>query len=387
MTRTTKIVLAILILGILALLGWGVYYWFFTPRGGTGTQPGQRSFLFFPSGEMPPTTDNQNNNGEPIIPELTQNGDLVKIVSDPVIGATLTKDETKLLYYKRSGGNLFRSDPDGKNEETVLNLTVVGLTDVNWSADRAYAILSFIENGAVKRFIENVATSSTLFLPSSITSVDWSPTDPKVIAYTERKAPGISVTTASSALKNLRVVFANTIPDYILQWQNKSSLLLVTPPSFAAPSLALSVALTGKATELPAGRGLAILPNPLGTVLAVSGVDNGKPLPLRLINQKGETVGTADVATLTEKCAWAADGSAIYCAIPINPDGRLPDDWYKGLVSFSDRIVKIDSRTGAVTDILARSTFDAVNLFADSKNQFLFFTNKTDSSLWRIKLK
>src|SRR3989344_6052239 len=130
-----------------------------------------------------------------------------------------------------------------------------------------------------------------------------------------------------------------------------------------------------------------ILPNPLGTVLAVSGVDNGKPLPLRLMNQKGETVGRDDGATLTEKCAWAADGAAIYCGIPLNPDGRLPDDWYKGLVSFSDRIVKIDSRTGAVTDILARSTFDAVNLFADSKNQFLFFTNKTDSSLWRIKLK
>lgn len=387
MTRTTKIVLAILILGVLALLGWGAYSWFFAARGGTGTQPGQRSFLFFPSGDTPPATNNQNNNGEPTSPEPAQNGDLVKIVSDPVIGATLTKDETKLLYYKRAGGNLFRSDPDGKNEEAVLNLTVIGLTDVNWSADRASAILSFIENGTIKRFIENVSTSSTLFLPSSITSVDWSPHDPKVIAYTERKAPGVSVTTASSALKNLRVIFVNTVPDYILQWQNKSSLLLVTPPSFAAPSLALSVALAGKATELPAGRGLAILPNPLGTVLAVSSVDNSKPLPLRLINQKGETVGTADVATLAEKCAWAADGSAIYCAAPINPAGRLPDDWYKGLVSFSDRIVKIDSHTGAVTDILAQSSFDAINLFADSKNQFLFLTNKTDSGLWRIRLK
>ena len=82
----------------------------------------------------------------------------------------------------------------------------------------------------------------------------------------------------------------------------------------------------------------------------------------------------------------------VLCAVPSSlPSGEYPDDWYQGLVGFSDDIWKIDTATGSVSELFSLKNYttesiDAVRLFTDPTEAFLFFINKRDGALWALKL-
>ena len=98
--------------------------------------------------------------------------------------------------------------------------------------------------------------------------------------------------------------------------------------------------------------------------------------------------------TLPEKCIWSnTDSKIIYCAVPKNfPAGDYPDAWYQGLVNFTDDIWLINTDTMASTLIFdlekqANKNLDITDLHLDKNDNFLFFTNKTDMTLWSLNLK
>ena len=73
--------------------------------------------------------------------------------------------------------------------------------------------------------------------------------------------------------------------------------------------------------------------------------------------------------------------------MPRSIEGTLPDDWYQGAVSFSDRIwrVSLDGRIAALIvdpKTVGDVDIDAVNLTIDARADVLVFTNKKDGSLW-----
>jgi hypothetical protein len=99
------------------------------------------------------------------------------------------------------------------------------------------------------------------------------------------------------------------------------------------------------------------------------------------------------VNTLADKCVWGNFYKEIvYCAVPSQPIAALyPDDWYKGNVSFTDKIWQINASTEEihlVSPIVDQSdrTIDAFNLGLDTRDDFLFFMNKKDLSLWSFDL-
>jgi len=105
------------------------------------------------------------------------------------------------------------------------------------------------------------------------------------------------------------------------------------------------------------------------------------------------TASDAVVNTLADKCVWGNFYKEIvYCAVPSQPIAALyPDDWYKGNVSFTDKIWQINASTEEihlVSPIVDQSdrTIDAFNLGLDTRDDFLFFMNKKDLSLWSFDL-
>ena len=99
------------------------------------------------------------------------------------------------------------------------------------------------------------------------------------------------------------------------------------------------------------------------------------------------------VQTLADKCTWGNFyKNLVYCAVPSRSvAGSYPEDWYTGIVSFSDKIWQINATTGEVklvSNIIGQSDrpIDGFNLSTDSKDNFLFFMNKTDLSLWSLDL-
>ena len=98
--------------------------------------------------------------------------------------------------------------------------------------------------------------------------------------------------------------------------------------------------------------------------------------------------------TLADKCVWSSlRKNEIYCAVPteISRDFIYPDDWYKGRVSFVDKIWHLDTDTGEVHLLanllnLSGTLIDATDLTLDPKEDFLYFINKRDLSLWSLDL-
>ncbi len=114
----------------------------------------------------------------------------------------------------------------------------------------------------------------------------------------------------------------------------------------------------------------------------------GKP-SLTAYSLKDRARKATGLATLPEKCVWAANSLAAYCAAPIDPGtATYPDDWYQGSAHFNDRIWKVDPKTGTTTELSdgEGNFLDAVNLALDKDQKFLLLVNKNDGTLWSLDL-
>jgi len=111
---------------------------------------------------------------------------------------------------------------------------------------------------------------------------------------------------------------------------------------------------------------------------------------LKILDRSTNEVTNVFLQTLPEKCVWSQKEPAIYCAVPkIISLSKYPDDWYQGTFSPSDLIWKINTDTGESDLITDNSQFDgidAINPTLNSNEQYLFFTNKKDYSLWSLRL-
>ncbi len=102
----------------------------------------------------------------------------------------------------------------------------------------------------------------------------------------------------------------------------------------------------------------------------------------------------AVIRTLADKCAWGNTyKDVVYCAVPSQPiPGTYPDDWYRGDTSFVDKLWQVNASTNEVhliSSIVDASdrVIDAYNLGLDDRDDFIFFMNKNDLSLWSYDLK
>ncbi|MDO8565527.1 MAG: hypothetical protein Q7R67_02830, partial [bacterium] len=107
------------------------------------------------------------------------------------------------------------------------------------------------------------------------------------------------------------------------------------------------------------------------------------------------TGATLDIlpVTLAEKCVWSVkSASLVYCGAPINSIGAgEPDNWYQGRTSYSDRLWVFDT-DAEIAQVLVepKSSYgldlDVVEPKLSPAEDYLIFMNKSDSSLWVLKL-
>jgi hypothetical protein len=110
-----------------------------------------------------------------------------------------------------------------------------------------------------------------------------------------------------------------------------------------------------------------------------------------MIDVATRTTTALPLATISDKCTWSADGRSAYCAVPTNLHGNLPDDWYQGAVTFTDRIWKIDLAQRIATLVIDPSQIgkvnvDAVNIAVDPSEDILTFTDKHTGALYAYDL-
>lgn len=316
---------------------------------------------------------------------------LIQIIDKDIVGPALGRDKQSLVYALRENGHLMQTDLEGKNETAVTNLTVPEVFEVAWSPVKTRAVLVYHEAGVVKKFLQQTATTSpSRFLPQVLTSLAWSP-DGRQMAYLLPQGGKAALVIADQNGKNTRTVYQTPIPDFTVAWPSASAILLTSRPSGLAPSLVLRFDLKTRRTTTVLSNlaGVVLLPAPDGSgfVYSTSG-RGGRPEPLRLYAFKGAKTTVLPVTTIAEKCAFSPDSKRLYCGVPkAMARAVMPDEWYRGAMSFVDAIVKIDLASGRA-EALGRDipALDVVSPFLSPDEKFLFFQDKRTGTVWRVQL-
>lgn len=398
MNRRTLIIISgiVVIVGLLV----GVYFLLQSPAL-TVDAPGSP----FASSDDRPATELLGPDGQPIqgagtvvAPRLIRISDApvakgaIALHIPPVPAATSTETgtpaDTEIRFIERQSGNIYAFRVHDRVLTRISNRTLPGVQEATWTTDGARAFVRYLtratdgtehvdtymlpadggEGYFLEQDLEHVAVraTSTVFslLPSTTGSIG------------SLSAPdGTNVRTLfTSALSRLRAGFsgANIVATTKASSRLDGYSFLVTDGSFTR--------------ILGPLRGLATLPNQEGTSVLYSYVDANRTY-LHVLDLATRNATALPLVTLAEKCVWEPGGRAVYCGVPTALAGNVPDDWYQGAKTFSDRIWRIDLDTRLATLVVdpgqvADVAIDAVALAIDTESDTLVFTNKKDGTLW-----
>ncbi|OGZ54488.1 MAG: hypothetical protein A3H62_03710 [Candidatus Ryanbacteria bacterium RIFCSPLOWO2_02_FULL_44_40] len=314
------------------------------------------------------------------------------MVSDgPVAAATISGDGDGVLFYRSDVGHLYKTALTGGAAERVSNLTIPSTINAEWSTEKETAMVTFIEeNRALRYFVLHYVGTTTegVVLPKETYAATLSPNGEN-IAYAVAVGDGASVVIASSSGKEQKNVLFSELADIELSWITDDLLFLKTRSSAFAPSILWSLSVSGKTqTLLTPKEGLGVLFSPDGgRFLYSETLRGGRDLALYVANNNDEYL-KLPATTLSEKCVWSnKQTGVVFCAVPQKLSGLpLPDSWWSGEVSFIDDLWRIDTETGEATMVWDQNDFDMVKMFLSPEEDYLFFVNKKDSTLWAVRL-
>lgn len=333
-----------------------------------------------------------NESSTPLVNEKRE-GALVQISQEAVVGGMVTPDNTAVRYFTKSQGHLYKNALMGGAEERLSNVTIPSLLDAAWTPSGEYAVLSYYTDGDMRRVhIRYSATStfSSAFLPNDIQEITVAKNH-DAIAYTVRSGETALITANpdNTAQKQLHTT---PISDFELTWPTKNILGLKTKSSAFAKTYFYTFIMSSKTLTRVFGEkeGLDVLWSPDGERVLLSETANeGGNMYMSAVSLKENTVTNIPFSSFTEKCVWSrVSKDIVYCGVPeeVPPRSHMPDDWWQGVVSFSDALWKINMQTGEREQLLAPRAFDTIKLFLSKDDLFLFFTNKKDGILWSLRL-
>jgi len=312
-----------------------------------------------------------------------------------IIGATIGNDGQTIKYYDLATGDVWQTSFEGANTKKISSSNLKNIFKIIWSADEEKVVAFYLDNGATKKVYYNYLNNEHAFYDAKVGSVAWSP-DSKKIAYqfTDPATGQSNVSVADPNGANWKNIFKTRLTNLIISWPTAQTISLQSQPSGLSTGFLFSLdSATGDfksvLSDLP---GLSAIWSPAGDKILYSKTDsNGKNPGLYFCDSAGQNNKNLNLAGLADKCVWNQSGNIIYCALPqqMSSNNIWPDDYYKGLAILSDDFYKIDLTASTKTKIAGSTNetgYDAQNLFLSPKGDYLFFTNKKDGLLYRIKL-
>jgi hypothetical protein len=331
---------------------------------------------------------------------------LVLITRNPVVAGTAVVDLTMsttststppqsdvaVRYIDRQSGNVYEYRAIQRSLTRILNKTLPGIQEASWFADGSTAIVRYLETTggveSISSYVLPVNGATGFFLQSNLSqALVLAPNSLFTLAI---NASGSVGGVAKSDGTGAKTVFTATLSS-ILVHQDGTALIASTKAAAEVGGYAFSISPSGVLTTiLGPFRGLTVLPSPDGKSIVYSYTD-GTDFHLSILDAGTGASTDLPLQTFAEKCVWASNSLSVYCAIPSSLEGTMPDNWYQGTVTLSDRIWRIDLSNRLATLVLdphdsAKTDIDMVNLSIDPNQRVLVFRNKKDSSLWAYSL-
>ncbi len=440
--QTTKILIGIF-LGLSAvLLLFGVYKYFSnSTTSQSETQNPENSS--FPSSEnitpsdssrtIIPLIDNKNQATQQSSTGGSTQGNIpnllnIKIVSDKptangffISKTSSTATTQKVLsarYIEQDSGHISELDYNKNLPTTLSNTTITRIHDAIFDATNKNLLIRRLDDNNNPQYIyatllpptsaTSSATSTTdsigklsqSLLSSNIKEFAVSPSKDKIFFLTYISGDYVGTTEnfgSKTNGSNKKQIFSSPIGEWQIQWPQDNIIFFNTKPSANIPGYLYSQTLTktGLIKVLSGINGLTSNVSPDNKKLIYS-VSANSAFKTYLFDLATKQISVLPVVTLPEKCIWGGiELDQLYCAVPsILPTADYPAGWYQGLISFSDELWRIDTKSGNTDLLVDKATLsktgngvDATNLILSPNEDYLLFTNKKDSSLWQVKIK
>ncbi|MFA7252384.1 MAG: hypothetical protein WC027_00825 [Candidatus Paceibacterota bacterium] len=347
---------------------------------------------------------------EEIVPVEGQNNFIVenrlrKISDDPISGYAV--NENLIHYILRANGNIYETSKDSLEIKRLSITTIPKVYESVWLPGGEKLIIRYLKDNTenIETFSVKINPATTTlnefeggidgnFLPEGISTVVINPAGDKIF-YLTNNLNGASGFVSKPDGLNKSLLFESPLIEWAVSWPKEETITMSTKPTAKIPGyLYFLNTKTGDFSKILGGiTGLTTKINKTASEVLYSDSVRNTPR-LYLFNIKNNESKLLPWSTFPEKCLWSnVDATTVYCAVPKSfSTGEYPDLWYQGLTSFTDDIWRINTNTGASTLVFdiqkeTKNNLDIVDLNLDQNDDYLFFTNKTDLTLWSLKLK
>lgn len=396
-------------IGLLVILSVLVGYYFLSSNGGGGGGiiP---SFNLFPFGNNSGGNGNQNSdNGDGGYQNATTTEEvnaedylkkLRRLSKDQVSGAGLveTKTGTTVRYIEKATGHIYEVDLFSPRNERISNTTIPTVYDAVWGNKSNSLIARYLKDDDItvdtySLTIKNTSTTtenmvSGIAFPANITDVVVFENN---VFYLENGSSFSVGYTLNFDGKNKKQIWNSPIKELNSQYVNTKTVALTTKPLKNLPGYLYLVdtGTGGVKSVLNNTKGLSTLVDSFGEQVLY--LEQTSIASLSVFNIKNKTNKTVPFITFPEKCVWSKkEKNIVYCAVPEEYiSGDSLTNWYKGLVSFTDSVVKYDITNDTQTKMYSLPTDSKIDIIKPQLNaneQYLIFTNKIDNSLWSLDL-
>jgi hypothetical protein len=338
----------------------------------------------------------------------TPTASLFQIATDPVAGAgSFLRNKAEFIrYVDRATGHIFEVDPVAFTKTEIANNTSPKIYQAFWKPDGSTVIERTLPNDGDVAFTTSIvltAPKTTLASTTTQASTDYTLSatqlrgDVSVLSLSTNSIAYVLADTGEVGVSGYQgqkpeSLFTSAFNNWQIAWQG-SNLTLTTNASTEAQGFAYLLSPSGHMkTLLGPLTALASLISPDGAHIIYSYQDENGP-ELAVKNLKTGVSTNILPYTLADKCVWSVKNkSLVYCATPTNGLAKGdPDDWYLGETHYSDNIWAFNVDTGQNTLLVEpKKNFsvdlDVINPELSPNEDYLIFMNKTDLSLWALKL-
>ncbi|MEK7461601.1 MAG: hypothetical protein AAB586_00825 [Patescibacteria group bacterium] len=329
---------------------------------------------------------------------------LFRISNVPIAGMVIFKKSgaTIVRYVDRATGHIYDIDLMTFTKTRIVNQTLPKIYEAYFKSDGNTVLMRSLRNDSdvVDNLILNLTppqstSTNTLYAVSStplrgnINAIAVGSGNTLIYSRQDTLSIVSSTFNGTGAKTLLNSVFTN--------WRLATAgnnLIIYTGASADVPGLAYDLNTSNGVLTKILGplNGLVAIPETSGKRVLYSYSENNKTR-LFAKNLTDNTQSEILPTTLAEKCIWSIKQiGVVYCGSPTNEPGPSePDGWYQGLTHFSDRIWSFNTNN-EVAQVLMEPKIkldvdiDLTEPRLSPDEDYLVFINKTDLSLWALKL-
>lgn len=321
-------------------------------------------------------------------------------------------------YVDKETGFIFDTKIKDGSTIQITNTTIPRIYEAKWAMNGTAVILRYVEDSPLEGIRDTIKTSlaylrisdasttdavgklSLEFLPDNINDISISPNG-KSLFYLLKTNDGVSGSIVDITTKATKEVFRNSFSEWIPELLDNGDIILTTKASSDVKGYAYRYSpRTGAFKRLVREKaGLTTYANKSGSKILYSenisqNLIFGAYDPKGFLSDEGTTYEQViPIATFPEKCVWKEDSLHVFCAALNGSFSRniLPDEWYQGVVSFSDSFWSANITTGEIKLLANPKTlidkeFDVISPITSPNEGYFIFINKKDGTLWSMKM-